>query len=254
MEKKEKNVSKIEMKKQFGLVGRNIDYSFSRKYFTEKFQKLDLKNNEYVNFDIDDISDFQNLDLSNVKGLNVTIPYKKEIIPFLNDVDIEAREVGAVNTIKMVEGKMVGYNTDIYGFQKSIEPLLQKHHKRALILGTGGASQAVAYVFRKLKVPYLFVSRRSNEGMIEYSQLNKQLLEEYQIIVNCTPLGTFPDVERCPNIPYEYLTVNHLLYDLIYNPAETSFLKKGKEKGAKIKNGYEMLVFQAEKSWEIWNK
>ncbi|MBS9768513.1 MAG: shikimate dehydrogenase [Flavobacteriaceae bacterium] len=244
----------MEVKKQFGLIGKNIDYSFSRNYFTEKFKKLGIEDKEYVNFDMADISEFQKLDLTNVAGLNVTIPYKKQIIPFLDSVDAEAMEVGAVNTIKIVEGKLVGYNTDIYGFQKSIEPLLQKHHKKALILGTGGASQAVSYVFRKLKIPYLFVSRQPNEKIIGYEQLNQQLFEEYQIIVNCTPLGTFPAIEKHPNIPYEYLTISHLLYDLIYNPAETSFLKKGKEKGAITKNGYKMLVFQAEKSWKIWNK
>ncbi len=241
-------------KKQFGLIGRNISYSFSKKYFTEKFKKLQITNKEYVNFDLADISEFKNIDLSNIGGFNVTIPYKKQIIPFLDSVDNEALEVGAVNTIKIVDKKLVGYNTDVYGFEKSIKPLLKSQHKKALILGTGGAAEAVAYVFRKLKIPYLFVSRQPKEDNIAYYQINKNILEEFQIIVNCTPLGTFPEVEKCPDIPYECLNNSHLLYDLIYNPTETFFLKKGRERGAITKNGYEMLIFQAEKSWKIWNK
>ncbi len=241
-------------KKQFGLIGRNISYSFSINYFLEKFKKLGIEDKEYVNFDFADISEFRSIDLSNIGGFNVTIPYKKQIIPFLDDIDAEALEVGAVNTIKILDNKLIGYNTDVYGFRKSIEPLLKKYHNKALILGTGGAAEAVAYVFRKLKIPYLFISRQPNEKMMSYNQLNKQIIEERKIIVNCTPLGTFPQVEKHPNIPYEYLNNKHLLYDLIYNPAETFFLRKGKEKEAIIKNGYEMLVFQAEKSWKIWNK
>ncbi len=241
-------------KKQFGLIGRNISYSFSKKYFTEKFKKLEITDKEYVNFDLTDISEFKNIDLSNIGGFNVTIPYKKQIIPFLDSVDSEALEVGAVNTIKIVDKKLVGYNTDVYGFEKSIKPLLKSKHKKALILGIGGAAEAVAYVFRKLKIPYLFVSRQPKEDNIAYYQINKNILEEFQIIVNCTPLGTFPEVEKCPDIPYEHLNNSHLLYDLIYNPTETFFLKKGRERGAITKNGYKMLIFQAEKSWKIWNK
>lgn len=239
-------------KKIFGLIGRDISYSFSRNYFAEKFTKMHILDCEYVNFDISHISKISSIDLSKVKGLNVTIPYKKEIIQLLDRLDSAAAEIGAVNTIKIVDGKLIGYNTDVYGFQKSIEPLLTNQHQKALILGTGGAAEAVAYVLDKLNIPYVFVSRNSKEGAITYQELSKEVISSHQIIINCTPVGTFPNVGKAPQIPYEFVTESHLLYDLIYNPEETLFLKKGKERGAIIKNGYEMLVLQAEKSWKIW--
>lgn len=240
-------------KKQFGLIGKNISYSFSKKYFTEKFKKLNITDKEYVNFDIPKIEDFLNLDFENILGCNVTTPYKKQIIPFLDEIEQEALKIGAVNTIKIADKKLIGYNTDVYGFEKSIQPLLEKHHKKALILGTGGASKAISYVFDKFDISYLLVSRTESKGNITYSQLSQKILEEYKIIVNCTPLGTYPNVENEPKIPYKHITNKHLLYDLIYNPAETKFLKKGGQKGATTKNGYEMLVLQAEKSWKIWD-
>lgn len=244
-------------KKQYGLVGKNISYSFSKAYFAEKFEKEDIKNHSYENFDIQGIFEFPGILKNNpdLKGLNVTIPYKEEIIPFLDKMSKNATKIGAVNTIKFTgNGKTKGYNTDFYGFKKSLKPLLKKKHKNALILGTGGASKAVAYALRLLEIDYVFVSREVSEHTLTYDEIDASIFEEYQIIINCTPLGTSPNVEVCPDIPYEYFTKNHIAYDLIYNPEETLFLKKAKEKGAIIKNGYEMLVFQAEKAWKIWKK
>lgn len=249
----EKNVNN----KLFGLLGRNISYSFSRGYFTEKFELLGLNNHEYVNFDIDAITDFDEVvDKYQpfLKGMNVTIPYKEEIFPFLHKIDKKAQKIGAVNTIKVTrKGKLKGYNTDEYGFRKSLKPLLKSHHKKALILGTGGASKAVAYALKKLNITYKFVSRNPKKGDFLYSDVNAKTLQNFTIIINCTPLGTHPNVKICPAISYEFLNEQHLLYDLIYNPAETLFLQKGKEQKAITKNGLEMLELQAEKAWKIWN-
>lgn len=242
---------------KFGIIGKNISYSFSRKYFLEKFKKMGLNNYQYFNFDISEIEEFpfilyQRKD--DFKGLNVTIPYKEAIIKYLDEVESEAQKIGAVNTIKVTDDdKLIGYNTDVYGFQKSIEPLLKVHHRKALILGTGGASKAIAYVLNKLKISYKFVSRSKIENRLTYEMLDADIMDEYSIIVNCTPIGTHPNIEDAPAIPYQYLSDKHLLYDLIYNPAETKFLHEGKNQGASIKNGLEMLELQAEKSWEIWN-
>lgn len=252
MEKEEKN-------KLFGLVGKNISYSFSKGYFANKFEKQGLTNCNYVNFDIKSIKDFLKIIHQNkfeLKGANVTIPYKEEIIPFLDKVSKSANKIGAVNTIKITKkGFLKGYNTDVFGFENAIKPLLNKHHKRALILGTGGASKAVAFVLKRNKIKYKFVSRNPKiKKEISYKDLDEVFINRYKIIINCTPLGTHPNIKESPNIPYKFLTSKHLLFDLIYNPAETSFLSKGKEQGATIKNGLEMLELQAEKSWEIWNK
>ena len=242
---------------KFGLLGKNISYSFSRKYFTEKFQKLGLKSYKYYNFDIPEVEEFPFIlyhKEHEFRGLNVTIPYKESVIKYLNKIESNAKEIGAVNTIKITdENKLIGYNTDFYGFQKSIEPLLKTHHKKALILGTGGASKAVAYALKMMKIEYKFVSRKLAENRFLYTQLNEDILKEYTIIINCTPIGTHPNIDDTPKIPYHYLSSNHLLYDLIYNPAKTKFLNEGEKKGAVIKNGLEMLELQAEKSWEIWN-
>lgn len=244
-------------KKQYGLIGKNISYSFSKAYFAEKFEKNNNKNHSYENFDIQEIFEFPCIlkDNPNLKGLNVTIPYKEVVIPFLDKMSKNASKICAVNTIKITSnGKTKGYNTDFYGFKKSLKPLLQPHHQKALILGTGGASKAVAYALRLLEIDYVFASRKISEHTLTYEEIDASIFEEYQIIINCTPLGTSPNVEASPEIPYEYFTENHIAYDLIYNPEETVFLKKAKEKDATIKNGYEMLVFQAEKAWKIWNK
>ena len=240
--------------KNFGLLGKNIDYSFSRGYFKDKFETEKLECS-YKNFDLETIEDFENLKNSTqLSGLNVTIPYKQEVIPYLDAIDLEAQDIGAVNTIKIKNGKLTGYNTDHFGFEHSLKPHLKPHHKRALILGTGGASKAIAYALKKLGIQFDYVSRtQSNAVKYTYESLADKGIEDYHIIVNCTPLGTYPDVTKCPQIPYNQITSNHLLFDLIYNPEETLFLKKGKNNNATILNGLQMLRLQAEKSWELWN-
>jgi shikimate dehydrogenase len=241
--------------KKFGLVGKNIDYSFSRKYFSEKFKNDNLNNYEYVNFDIPDIFEFSKvIKTENIVGLNVTIPYKQAVIPFLDAVSKKAKKIGAVNTITVDKnGKTKGYNTDWYGFKKSIAQNIRPDHKKALILGTGGSSKAVAFALKKLKIEVTFVSRTKTRKGFQYADLSQKILSEYQIIINCTPLGTSPNVDICPEIPYEFLTKDQLVFDLIYNPEKTLFLQKSEQQGAMIQNGKEMLVFQAEKAWEIWN-
>lgn len=254
MEEKEKSDKVL-----FGLVGKNISYSFSREYFLKKFTKNNLQDHQYVNFDIQNINEFSKIIHEfkfSLKGLNVTIPYKQDVFPYLDKVHKTARKIGAVNTIKITKkGNIKGYNSDVVGFQKSIEPLLKSHHTKALILGTGGASKAISYVFKKLDIEFFKVSRNARKKKeISYKDITQDLLLEYTIIVNSSPVGTFPDIHQKPNIPYQFLTDKHLLYDLIYNPEETAFLLEGKRKGAQIKNGYEMLELQAEESWRIWNK
>lgn len=251
---KEQEKSKI----RFGLIGKNIDYSFSRSYFSEKFQQEHLEHHSYENFDIDGIEQFIDILATNknIKGFNVTIPYKESIIPYLHKLNKKAEAIGAVNTIRFTKkGKLVGYNTDYYGFKKSLEPLLKSHHKKALILGTGGASKAIAYALKKMNIDYDFVSRKiSKKATYSYSTLSVDIIKSYQIIINCTPLGTYPNINNYPEIPYNALTTEHLLYDLIYNPKETTFLKLGKQYGSQTFNGYKMLELQAEKAWRVWNK
>ena len=222
--------------KLFGLIGKNIDYSFSRTYFSKKFEQEKL-NCVYKNFDLQSIDKFLSIfETNTISGLNVTIPYKEVIIPFLDELDEEAKAIGAVNTVKIENDKLIGYNTDHHGFSKSIQPHLNKTHKRALILGTGGASKAIAYALECLGIEVRFVSRKNhNKEIYKYEDLHTQ------------------NIEDCPNIPYGELSENHLVYDLIYNPMETKFLKYGKKAGAKTINGLEMLHLQAEKSWEIWH-
>jgi shikimate dehydrogenase len=247
----------ISSKKRFGLLGRNINYSFSRGYFTEKFEKEKLVGYTYENFDIPTIESFLDVIKNNdhLCGMNVTIPYKEAVMPFLDKLSKKATKIGAVNTIKFTKkGKLKGYNTDYYGFQKSLEPLLESHHKKALILGTGGASKGVAFALEELGIDHTFVSRNSSETILGYNQITDLIFEEYQIVINSTPVGTSPNTEAYPEIPYEFFTKKHIAYDLIYNPAETQFLKKAQHQGAKTKNGMDMLIFQAEKAWAIWNK
>ncbi|MDX1363056.1 shikimate dehydrogenase family protein [Arenibacter latericius] len=240
---------------RYGLIGRNISYSFSRGYFTEKFTKLALDTHSYENFDIDTINLFPDIlqQNKNIKGFNVTIPYKEQVIPFLTKIDTEAKAIGAVNTIKVVKDETIGYNTDAYGFYKSLAPHLEKHHKNALILGTGGASKAIAYTLGKLGISQTFVSRNPKKGQLNYSELNAEVMQENTVLINCTPLGTHPNITDKPDIPYHQITPKHLLFDLIYNPSKTAFLTEGELQGAKICNGSKMLKFQAEKAWEIWN-
>ncbi|MDG1805103.1 shikimate dehydrogenase [Flavicella sp.] len=246
-------------KKLFGLVGKNIEYSFSRGYFSEKFDKLQLNDNSYVNFDLASIEEFPavfDTHKETLQGMNVTIPYKEDVGAFLDEIDEEAAEIGAINTIKIYKnGKRKGFNTDVYGFDQSIAPFIKDTHKTALILGTGGASKAVAYAFKKRGISYKFVSRiPKDDNQISYENLSEKVILETGIIVNCSPIGTHPDVDKHPNIPFQFLNDSHLLFDLIYNPSETAFLRKGKEQGASIANGMKMLELQAEKSWEIWNR
>lgn len=248
----EQNKSKY----KFGLIGKNIDYSFSRGYFSAKFENEDLSHS-YVNFDLKSIEEFKSIFDSNdnIKGLNVTIPYKEKVIPFLDKLNKKAKKIGAVNTIKITKkGKLHGYNTDYYGFLESISPLLKKHHKKALILGTGGASKAVAFALKKLKIKYRFVSRsQKSDKFISYAELKDEIINTHQIIINCSPVGTFPNVNECPDIPYDGITEDHIMYDLIYNPDKTKFLQIGEQQGATIINGRKMLELQAEKAWDIWN-
>ena len=253
------NEDQTRSNKLYGLLGKQISYSFSSGYFSEKFKDLKLENCRYVNFDIDTIDQFHRLVIENsntLSGLNVTIPYKQDVLHFLDELDQEAAAIGAVNTIKFLKGgKTKGYNTDAYGFENSLKPLLAPQHTKALILGTGGASKAVAFVLQKLQIGFVFVSRSPDiHDQIAYTDLNESLMLEHTIIINCTPLGTFPQMNLCPDIPYELISSAHVLYDLIYNPSVTTFLQKGKDQGATIKNGLEMLQLQAEESWEIWNQ
>ncbi|RAV29996.1 shikimate dehydrogenase family protein [Sinomicrobium soli] len=239
----------------FGLVGKNISYSFSQVYFREKFQKLQLQDHSYTNFDIPEIGEFPLLvkrhpDLG---GMNVTIPYKEAVIPYLSALSDKAKRIGAVNVIKVSRSGLTGYNTDYYGFLASLQPLLQPHHRNALILGTGGASKAIAFSLEELGIAYTFVSRSPAPQQLSYKDLDREIMEKYSIVINCSPIGTFPDTGRKPDIPYEHIGRGHLLYDLIYNPSETAFLREGRNRGAATSNGLKMLELQAEKAWEIWN-
>lgn len=242
---------------KFGLIGKDIDYSFSKSHFSEKFKNEGLKHT-YENFDIDSIDKFPEIISSTkrLRGLNVTIPYKEAVIPYLSKLHKTAKKIGAVNTIKISKkGKLKGYNTDYYGFKKSIEPHLKSHHKRALILGTGGASKAIAYALKKLGIKYKYVSRRAaGSDIFTYNSLTEDDVKSYSLIINCTPLGTYPNTNECPDIPYDAINETHLVFDLIYNPEESKFLTIAKLKGATICNGSKMLELQAEKAWRIWQK
>lgn len=242
--------------RRFGLIGRNIGYSFSRGYFSEKFQQLGLEDHTYENFDLEDPAQIPHLlrHTPGLAGLNVTIPYKQAVVPLLDRLDPVAAAIGAVNTICFESGQLVGYNTDAAGFRESLAPLLVPEDRGALILGTGGASRAVAHVLRELGLEVCYVSRTPAEGQLSYDQINGEALDRYSLLVNCTPLGTFPDTDRCPTLPYELLGSRHLLYDLIYNPPLTAFLSRGQAAGARIKNGLEMLQIQAERAWDLWNR
>ena len=240
---------------KYGLIGRNISYSFSRKYFSEKFKQLQLDDYSYENFDLASLDELAAI-LANtplLRGLNVTIPYKEEIIPYLEGIHPIAAEIGAVNTIQFTDEGLVGHNTDIYGFQKAIEPMISPRDKYALILGTGGASKAVAYVLEKLGLNFKIVSRDPQQDQWHYRDLTPGIMDQYTVIVNSTPLGTYPDIDKKPDIPYSCLTSDHLLFDLIYNPEKTAFMNEGSLRGARIMNGQKMLELQAEKAWEIWN-
>ncbi len=244
--------------KQLGLIGHPLSHSFSKKYFEDKFSNENISGYLYDLYDIENIKDLQQVIDNHQKliGLNVTIPYKESVINLLDEIDETAKQIGAVNTIKInpITKSLKGYNTDYFGFKQSLKPFLKNNHERALILGTGGASKAIEHVLKGLGIDYLFVSRNpKNKNEITYSEVNEYVIKFHQIIINTTPLGMFPNINQSPIIPYELLTPTHLLYDLIYNPTETLFLKKGREKNCLTINGLEMLKLQAEKSWEIWN-
>lgn len=241
------------------MIGYPLGHSFSISYFNEKFQNEHI-NAAYENFEIPTIDELPEVIDSNpdLRGLNVTIPYKEKVISYLDSLSPEASEIGAVNVIKVIHrgGKVIlkGYNSDVIGFTKSIEPLLEPFHKKALILGTGGASKAIDFGLRSLGLETLKVSRFEKPGVIEYSQITPDIIHDYTVIVNCTPCGMYPHADECPMLPYESMDAHNLLYDLIYNPDETLFMKKGKEQGALVKNGLEMLLLQAFASWQFWNE
>jgi shikimate dehydrogenase len=244
--------------KLFGLIGYPLSHSFSKKYFTEKFERESISA-AYEQFEIPDISLLPDvLQDERIVGLNVTIPYKEKVIPYLDALDERAAEVGAVNVIRILREEekllLIGSNSDVVGFRESIRPMLKPHHKKALILGTGGASKAVIYGLKELDIYSKLVSRTSNDDGFTYDQLTKEIMAEYTVIVNASPVGTYPKTDEAPDIPYQWLTPNHLLYDLVYNPFVTRFLELGKEKGATTKNGQEMLELQAEEAWAIWNR
>ena len=245
--------------KLYGLLGYPLVHSFSQNYFNQKFESENI-DAEYINFEIPDVGMLMEVvaENENLNGLNVTIPYKEQVIPFLDEIDPAASEVGAVNVIKFIRGKdglrLKGYNSDIIGFTDSIKSLLKPHHQSALVLGTGGAAKAVSYSLRKLGLEVQLVSRRKSANTLVYEELTKNDLKNHKVIVNTTPLGMYPNVDTCPDIPYRYLTSQHLCYDLIYNPDETLFLKNSRLAGAQEKNGLEMLLLQAFASYSIWNQ
>lgn len=248
------------MKQQYGIIGFPLVHSFSRSFFTEKFRAEQL-DAEYLNFEIPAITDFPQIIREHpfLRGLNVTIPYKEKAMPYLDEIDSNAQSIGAVNVVKIThdkEGKayLKGFNADVLGFTRSIQPLLKSYHTKALILGTGGASKAIKHGLSQLGLQTTFVSRTPKEGMLSYEQLSADVMGENTVVVNCSPVGTFPKSNECPNIPYELLNSRHLLYDLVYNPGCTLFLQKGKAQGATIKNGLKMLHLQAIASWEIWQQ
>jgi len=248
------------MKRKFGLIGFPLSHSFSKKFFTEKFSKEAI-DAEYINFEIENISQLSRVIATHpdLEGINVTIPYKEQIIKFLDYTDEVAASIQAVNTIRIFRSghhvTLRGYNTDIHGFQESIRPLIQNYHHKALVLGTGGASKAVVRALENLKIETILVSRNPEEkGELSYNDLDEDVMDNYKIIVNTTPIGTYPNIEGCPAIPFELITPRHLLFDLVYNPEVTEFLKLGKKRGAVIKNGLEMLHLQALASWDIWNR
>ena len=240
----------------FGLIGKSLVHSFSKDFFTNLFEKESIAA-EYKNFELTNISEFKNVLIQepNLAGLNVTIPYKVEIIPYLDKLSLEAEAVGAVNTIVMENNQTIGYNTDVFGFQQSIKPFLTFQHERALILGTGGAAKAIAYVLKSIGLEVLYASRNpDNKHEFSYDDINEYMLNACKLVVNCSPLGTFPNLDESPKFPYEFLSEEHLIVDLIYNPEKTIFLRKSQEFGATTLNGKAMLEQQALKSWELWNK
>lgn len=244
--------------KQFGLIGLPLGHSFSKKFFSTKFETENV-DAQYDLYELQNVSELLALkEKSQLCGLNVTIPYKQQVIPLLDELDETAAEIGAVNVIKFIRKdgglRLKGYNSDAIGFENSISPLLKGCHKKALILGTGGASKAIDYTLRKLGIITTFVSRTAKDGALSYQQLTEAVLADYLVIVNASPVGTFPHVDKCPDIPYQFLGSDHLLFDAVYNPPLTLFLRKGQEQGAQVLNGEGMLIGQAQAAWKIWEE
>jgi shikimate dehydrogenase len=240
----------------FGLIGYPLTHSFSGKYFAEKFAREGLIDHRYDLFSIPAIDELA-LILSqypDLCGLNVTIPYKEQVLPFLNEMDGVVQKIKACNCIRIKNGQLKGFNTDVIGFEISLKEQLRPHHRKALILGTGGAAKAVEYVLQKTGIEFKYVSRKKTGNNFTYSELDKDIMGAYQLIINTTPVGTYPAVNEAPDIPYEHLTSQHYLFDLVYNPPKTLFLQKGEQQGAIAKNGYDMLLIQADESWKIWNE
>jgi shikimate dehydrogenase len=241
--------------RRFGLIGKTLKHSFSKTYFEKKFAEEGIKDCSYENFELPSIDGLSQL-LTNhpdLKGVNVTIPYKEDVLPFLHSKNEIVKEIGACNCIKIVNGELYGFNTDAIAFKNSLQLYLKPHHKCALVLGTGGASKAVQYALKELNIDFLLVSRKKQLNQLGYEDVGEDTIQKHCIIINTTPLGMYPNIDQDPPIPYEALTSQHLLYDLIYNPPKTKFLQQGEKKGAQIVNGYEMLLAQAEESWRIWN-
>ena len=242
----------MEQSQHFGLLGKNISYSFSKKYFEEKFKKLFLQNHNYNFFDVQDLNNINDLfNTKELKGFNVTIPYKEAIIPFLDELSEEAEKIGAVNCVKLIDNKKIGFNTDAFGFEKSLLIHKKPYHTKALILGDGGAAKAVKFILEKHNIAHKTVSRKSE---LNFENLTSDLVSEHLLIIQCTPVGTFPNIEDCVSFPFEALSNQHYIIDLIYNPTETTFIKKARNQGAMTLNGYYMLEQQAEKAWSIWTK
>lgn len=242
----------------YGLIGFPLGHSFSENFFNQKFtsEEIDAK---YTNFEIPNIDNINDIikDNPNLNGLNVTIPYKEQVIPYLDDIDITASEIGAVNVVKFIRNGnnliLKGFNSDVIGFCNSLKPLLKPHHTHALVLGTGGAAKAIAHGLKSLGIEPIYASRTKKDGVLTYNELTPEIIEKYQVIVNTTPAGMYPHVDTCPDIPYHLLTPQHLCYDVVYNPEVTLFMKKSQEQGAMVKNGLEMLILQALAAWDIWN-
>ena len=241
--------------RRYGLIGFPLTHSFSQKYFTEKFAQLGLSNYVYENHAIETIDALSVLlNQNDLYGLNVTIPYKKSVIPFLTQQSELVNSIGACNCMVLQNGQIMGHNTDVYGFQQSLKPFLTPYHQKALVFGTGGASAAVTYVLTQEGIPFTYVSRKGSETSIPYELVNEEILSTHHLLINTTPLGMFPLLSECPPIPYQFITSHHHLYDLIYNPSETLFLSKGRLQGSTIQNGSDMLVLQAEESWRLWTQ
>ncbi|MEA3497010.1 MAG: shikimate dehydrogenase [Bacteroidota bacterium] len=247
--------------KIFGLIGYPLEHSYSKKYFTRKFSKEEINNVIYNEFPIKDIRELRSLvnQYPELQGLNVTIPFKEKVIPYLDKIDHVAKIIGSVNTIQIDrtnnKPQLTGYNTDFFGFEKSLLQLIKKEKpQKTLIFGSGGSSKTAQFILNKFEIEFQIVSRKAGDNQLSYEDVDKEIIDSHKLIINTTPLGMYPNISSFPKIAYEYLTNSHFLFDFIYNPSETTFLKKGKEKGAKVQNGLKMLYLQAEKSWEIWNK